>query len=155
MIPCPLPIDYGSADECVKNGQCGCVHWCIAVNRACAEAMGLEHGWDDEWVWLRLNTSLDSPMPKGAEPRFLTKQFFEWVLRYDPLKNDEQAMALVKKFGLEIEQIGSDEKCWVVSATGEYLEEQERWETFESESENLNRAICECVAKLSTKTVSS
>lgn len=66
--------------------------------------------------------------------------------RYDPLHDDAQAMALVKKFRLEIRQqaTGTDEHpgapLWGISGC------LYGWKN--AEDENLNRAICECVARM-------
>lgn len=59
---------------------------------------------------------------------------------YDPLHDDEQAMALVKKFRLDIDSgfDSSDEgEGWTVCGTGAVVK-----------NADLNRAICECVASL-------
>lgn len=63
----------------------------------------------------------------------------QWVI-YNPLHDDAQAMALVKKFGLSI--------CYDETAADTH-----RWESFGKENKStfakdLNRAICECVAAL-------
>ena len=59
---------------------------------------------------------------------------------YDPLNDDAQAMALVKKFDLNFEKFPGSQ--W----------QADRWngrEWTESVfSDDLNRAICECVAKM-------
>ena len=56
---------------------------------------------------------------------------------YDPLTEDAQAMALVKRFGLHITR---GPTLWVVDHPG-YI----------SGNENLNRAIVECVARLTAQ----
>lgn len=69
----------------------------------------------------------------------------EWVLlKYNPLHNDAQAMALVKRFHIQI---------WpeVKRSLREHI--YTGWTTFifgtgTATSTNLNRAICECVAKM-------
>lgn len=56
---------------------------------------------------------------------------------YDPLHDDAQAMALVKKFDLNLQP---DHEGWCVSDyTGDKVE---------TRNADLNRAIVECVAKL-------
>ncbi len=59
---------------------------------------------------------------------------------YAPLHDDAQAMALVKKFNLELRfnsaRVAGE--CWVVTPSYEP-------EPF-TYSDNLNRAICKCVA---------
>ena len=65
-------------------------------------------------------------------------------MEYNPLHNDAQAMALVKKLSLFIEcRFFADE------------EESQYWNVFQRGygssqvmSKDLNRAICECVAKM-------
>lgn len=55
--------------------------------------------------------------------------------RYDPLHDDAQAMALVKKFAVQTEKVGSN---WHAVIEGGWY----------GMDESLNRAICECVAKM-------
>lgn len=62
---------------------------------------------------------------------------------YDPLSNDTQAMALVKKFGLKLYPNDSAKGWTVISRDG--------LDTF---SKDLNHAIVECVAS-STRGVST
>jgi len=62
---------------------------------------------------------------------------------YDPLHNDTQAMALVKKMALHIVP---DDVCWNVSIPDSGITQGDEFKW--SESEDLNRAICECVAKM-------
>jgi hypothetical protein len=58
--------------------------------------------------------------------------------RYDPLNNDAQAMALVKRFAIAATQtVGG----WLVDANEGACVES-------ATNENLNRAIVECVAKI-------
>jgi hypothetical protein len=72
----------------------------------------------------------------------LTKACVEvYFTGYDPLYNDAQAMALVKKFKLCIDPFSEDgSNCWVV------------WHPSKDVRNlgglDLNRAIVECVAKL-------
>jgi hypothetical protein len=73
------------------------------------------------------------------------------MINYDPLHNDDQAMALVKKFKLFQEwreACESDFGCdfWHVS----YAEESPMpiRDGCSAENPDLNRAICECVAHL-------
>ncbi len=60
--------------------------------------------------------------------------------RYNPLTNDEQAMALVKKFKLSIGQL-RDGPCKVFTGNMRY----------EAEGDDLNTAIVLCVAALQSK----
>ena len=61
-----------------------------------------------------------------------------YTVVYDPLNDDAQAMALVKKFGIEI-HCRTDRNGWYA---GIY------WENGMVSHSDLNRAICETVAKL-------
>ena len=58
--------------------------------------------------------------------------------KFDPLHDDAQAMALVKKFGIEIHS-RTDRNGWYAGIN----EEDEM-----TPHADLNRAICECVAKM-------
>jgi hypothetical protein len=62
---------------------------------------------------------------------------------YNPLRNDAQAMALVKKFRLEVDTsiIANDDEWGVISCSDGMVVEQ-------SIATDLNRAIVECVAKM-------
>ncbi len=101
----------------------------LEITRKCAEAMGLPIEYDANFTKGMLR------LPTG------------WIA-YDPLHNDEQAMALVKKFGLLVDpqQDGQNfeiDPGWEVSHVSlpdDYL----------SINTDLNRAICECVAKMAT-----
>ena len=62
------------------------------------------------------------------------------VVLYDPLHDDAQAMAMVKKFRIKCAPIiNRNQKTWWACYEANYTN---------VESENLNRAICECVAAL-------
>ena len=100
----------------------------LTITRLCAEAMGLEIFTDayGETVLEQPDHDLDN-------------------VAYDPLHDDAQAMALVKKFKLNALWGGRpDKQKWAV------------WQSDESELEDgvsfysadLNRAICECVARM-------
>ena len=69
----------------------------------------------------------------------------ELCKHYDPLHDDAQAMALVRKFRLNIVYIGIREspstravEWWCMDVT----------QHFEGPGDTLNQAICECVAKM-------
>lgn len=62
-------------------------------------------------------------------------------LGYDPLHDDAQAMALVKKFRLGI-YFSADDDEWGCYKFHEYGNDPD------VSSKDLNRAICECVTKL-------
>ena len=93
----------------------------LEMTRLCAEAMRIKH-----------ITIADGVYPKG------------WAQnQYDPLHDDAQAMALVKKFELNIgPDVQGDpaEEGWQVD---DYTGDE-----FTAFNANLNRAICECVAKI-------
>ncbi len=61
---------------------------------------------------------------------------------YDPLTDDAQAMALVKRFGFDIEPPGSRCAGWTV---WKYAENNSH---IEASNADLNRAIVDCVAAL-------
>ena len=98
----------------------------LEITRACAEAMGI--------ALTELDGLFTYPHPKMAKT--ITPTF---RVTYDPLHDDAQAMALVKKF----------EIMWS-SAWSAYtfLNCDEDGTPEYSYSDNLNRAICECAAKM-------
>lgn len=108
----------------------------LEITKLCAEAMGLSHEWDDFCVWLKVDG-----FELGCEPRFRTKrgQLFDWVKRYDPLSNDAQAVSLMRRFrlGIEPNQSNNDWLAWEEATGPQFMG-----------SGDLNRAICECVAKV-------
>ena len=71
--------------------------------------------------------------------RFLAKHFGIPGEGYNPLKNDEQAMALVKRFGLNIGQMTQGVKVFTSPLKGGM---------HEADDSNINRAICLCVASI-------
>ena len=99
----------------------------LEITRLCAEAMGLEV--------IPRNISPDG---KGGLQIHQTEHGpIKW---YRPLHDDAQCMALVKKFGLAI--LNDDDDSWWV---GLALDSPD---TEYAEASDLNRAICECVAKM-------
>ena len=64
----------------------------------------------------------------------------EYPERYDPLYDDAQAMALIKELvkiqGAHIDSIDGKEWCVVIGGYGT------------DDATNLNRAICDCVARM-------
>ncbi len=100
----------------------------IEMTNACAEAMGF--------------SSIER---KGDQVRDLSLggQIIPGI--YWPLKDDAQAMTLIKKFGLLIDPDGYGEniKQWNVS-----MWDEERITWMHQENTDLNRAIVECVAKM-------
>lgn len=63
--------------------------------------------------------------------------------QYAPLKDDSSAMALVKKFGLVIEPDGDWGVSWINTSRVSGLKS-----VTVRFAADLNRAICECVAKM-------
>ena len=96
----------------------------LEMTRLCAEAMGLfgTIAPNGQTVWQRNSTK-----------------------RYDPLHDNAQAMALVKKFGVSIGHNGRTPRVYQVEwwASGQSL-----YPSCDAEGEDLNRAIVECVAKM-------
>lgn len=95
------------------------------IIKLCAEAMKLNI------VGLDSNGRATKILEKTQEFVFLGNPF----AIYDPLDEDEQAMALIKKFSPRIER--RSDGPWVVW----------NWQSA-AHSESLNRAICEFVAKM-------
>ena len=101
----------------------------IEITRLCAEAMGY-----DEY-----SEHIDA---EGRWEIYLERDAGIGTRIYWPLNDDAQAMALVKKFGLHLgrEDIGD----WIVEM---FSWKRGLWMEV-AHSKNLNRAICECVAKM-------
>ena|SRR3990167_1757554 len=91
----------------------------LEMTRLCAEEMG---------VWHCPDTDTD----------FVGKPIQAVLSMYDPLHDDAQAMALVKKFEMSIRKFGSTGgwQAWI------------NWSEPLSFSNDLNYAIVECVAKM-------
>lgn len=98
----------------------------IEITGLCAEAMGYEIV--DDW---RDGQSI-AKIPRAVGGMGFTRKY--WTT-YAPLHNDAQMVALVKQFEITIEMT-QDEWCVAIRGQG-YLV-----------SRDLNRAICECVAKM-------
>ncbi|MGP1677898.1 MAG: hypothetical protein ACTS6J_12160 [Burkholderiales bacterium] len=94
----------------------------LEIMRLCAEAMGVTCRQDSDRYgqFIRI-VNHAGDLNGGA---------------YDPLHDDAQAMALVKKLRLTIEL--AHEGWWVCGPEQKH----------EAQGNNLNRAICECVAKM-------
>lgn len=98
----------------------------IELVKACALAMGYH---------VRVE-----PSPFSAEDVLRVKVDGEWTYLYRPLTDDAQAMALVKRFGINLMTwTGGD--GWIAQifarATGE--------------NADLNRAICLCIANMKAR----
>lgn len=65
-------------------------------------------------------------------------------VKYDPLHNDSQVMALVKKLKIFIEPPLAGETEWGANI----MDDVGAKSLFYAQEENLNAAICECVAKM-------
>ena len=98
----------------------------IEITRLCAEAMGMGIG-------SLLAEYRGGPLVLRAIPEGKT-----YEVPYDPLHDDAQAMALVKKFCLLIQPpLQGVDSYWTVTDGGEKASDM-----------NLNRAICGAVAKM-------
>jgi len=100
----------------------------LEIVKKCAEKMG--------YVWCDSDFEYKTAVANGYRPAAGSN--------YDPLHDDAQAMALVKKFGLIIEPDGvmPTTEWWVQV----WVSDEIRWTGVANK--DLNRAICECVAKL-------
>ena len=94
----------------------------LEITRLCAEAMGLK---TVQYV------TGDGCLCTANEK--LKKDFY-----FDPLHDDAQALALVKKFGLAIDIMSVRKLGWCVWPSDDAL----------IVNVDLNRAICECVARI-------
>lgn len=99
----------------------------LELTRKCAEMMGLKYHTDEDpdvWHGAICTYNAGSNM---------------WTDSYNPLINDAQCFALVKKFQLTIYWIPDAEGGW--SVRNEYGKEY-------ADNVDLNRAVCECVAQM-------
>jgi len=71
----------------------------------------------------------------------------ENVFPWNPLERDEQAMALVKRFYIVIER-ERDGILFGVTLLSPRVEGRMQKTQVARNADNLNRAICECVAKM-------
>lgn len=94
----------------------------LEITKLCAEAMGIKHGVD---------ICLGPQLREG-------EGFYGMV--YQPLHDDAQAMELVKKFLLRIDRSRGIPEKWGVYSNSNYSDTVI--------NADLNRAICECVAKM-------
>ena len=103
----------------------------LEITRLCAEAMELKQ---------HLYPLADLYKEATNISALCSSNYFDYPdegLFYDPINDDAQAMALVKKFKLWIEQ-WEDGTCSVFG----------KRKMMDADSSDLNRAICECVAKM-------
>ena len=108
----------------------------LEITRLCAEAMELKQ---------HLYPLADLYKEATNISALCSSNYFDYPdegLFYDPINDDAQAMALVKKFGLSICAPSPHDKDWQALKvwTGDST-------TPSAFSQDLNRAICECVAK--------
>lgn len=109
----------------------------LEITKRCAEAMGFS-------VSMR-----ETPFTaSGVKVLFAGPYDAPTHELYNPLHDDAQAMALVKKFGLHLsfepEEGNADVMLWTVEHR---LDPKYGGISFYSDLD-LNRAICECVARL-------
>lgn len=108
----------------------------LEITKFCAEAMGIPHQlsqWFDNEQFVEI---LDSRNP---DP--------DYAGAYDPLHDDAQCMALVKRLGLNVEWIPESAHIrarWLVSTR--YVSAAET---------DLNRAVCSCVAQMQAAKVTA
>ena len=109
----------------------------LEITKLCAEAMGV-----------KIMEPLAIQQAFGLTEVFVLEDFPEVV--YDPLHDDAQAMALVKKLDLNI--IKLDDEWWVHESPHicDYIATAEQHDVTDwgAYDKDLNRAICECVAKM-------
>jgi hypothetical protein len=92
----------------------------LEITKLCAEAMGIETFTSQGLIWYHVSFAVSTP--------------------YIPLQDDAQAMALVKRFRLTI--IQGPPKPATATWHVELHSNCDSWNS------DLNRAICECVAKM-------
>lgn len=106
----------------------------LELTKACAEAMGLR--WDGVSNLKCWNENSRTNWVYDGNVGF----------RFDPLNDDAQVMALLKKFSIQIHHHG------FAGATASLVTVQGRMKLDDVPTKicanNLNRAICECVAKM-------
>lgn len=98
----------------------------LEMTKLCAQAIGVK------------TFSGSAPRGGGDWPYFIPRPGAGAYV-YDPLDDDAQAMALVKKFHIHIDTLSDG--MWSVDVG--WLKPGDEVEDFD-----LNRAICECVAKV-------
>ena len=110
----------------------------IEITRLCAKAMGYHSILSSSYpplVWF------DTDSQAG--------------FRYDPLHDDAQAMALVKKFSLQIHHHGfAGSRASLVTVSGKWLPYGPEFRSVGKDDDGMNaenKAICECVAKMQIK----
>ena len=102
----------------------------LEMTRLCAEAMGL-----------RYQTGYDSKAEYADSICLYDSGSNLWHTVYDPLHDDAQAMALVKRFGLFLGKFSKGD-YWCVETHARFEE------LYHYRSDDLNRAIVNCVARM-------
>ncbi len=109
----------------------------LEMTRLCADAMGYH-----EYV----NPDRRAPLP--VSPCILVLKMDENATRelYEPLTNDAQTFALIKRFSLQIHHHGcANAKASLVTVTGKWLPYTHEFKVC---ANDLNHAIVEAVAKM-------
>ena len=104
----------------------------LEITKLCAEAMGCTETLDTVW-----GSSVKNPVP-----HVLYRLDGQWR-NYDPLHDDSQALALVLQLRLSIRN-EPPVMDWIVMD----LHGDKDTSCFSAQNLILNRAICECVAKM-------
>ena len=106
----------------------------LEMTKLCAEAMGevlVNH--DDEGLWILCPREQRESWSINGEP----------CKPYHPLGDDAQAMALMKKFHIQLTKTlrtpADPFGMWIATRTDKFMSEP---------NHDLNRAIVECVARL-------
>ena len=109
----------------------------LEITKLCAEAMGMRpFRWYPSGAYPDQDGTYEI---RGNLVQYLGGNPLGGYNRHDyhPLHDDAQAMALVKKFGLHIVYQPLCADTWLVDNADK-----------DAASNDLNRAICECVAKM-------
>lgn len=100
----------------------------LEIVKACARVMGLEQ--------YCLN---GTPQQCSDRSIYIVDSSDKGYRHYDPLYDDAQAMALMKKYRMDIQQF-NDGECHALTAYADGF----------SNGHDLNRAICNCAASMDT-----
>ena len=103
----------------------------LEITKLCAQAMGYSLAETDSGYW-RIKDGKDVIGMIGEGTTILRK--------YDPLHDDAQAMALVKRFNLLTDKVREANPRWAVHPYGNF--------DVMVYNHDYNRAICLCVAKM-------
>ena len=115
----------------------------LEMTKLCAEAMELKAGYEKvQPLAYNAIQYVETSLPEATH--ITVQNGDDWFI-YDPLHNDAQAMALVKKFSIMLDRSGKN-NGWYASLVVD--PKADDCDIFEGEDVNLNRAIVECVAKM-------